>query len=470
MSISDWTFTHYKRENMTFHRSTKVLFSKAAWWTYNTYRKGIFYPHQLSKTTALFNSSRDSILNYQRNRVNQLIQHALQTTPYYRDNFKDNGLRQNDLIQHIYSDSCDISIIPPLEKQTIREQLYNLLSDTSPDQQRIENATGGSTGAPLKFYQDRNYWNQRNLSVYYFDRWGGWNFGEPQLIIWGAPADMNTGSQWKQKINRYWRNQYWLDGFHLTESEMHSTYEKMQQWRPKTILAYSSSLYQFAKYLNENNLNPNWDLQGIITSAEMLYPHYRSLAESVFGTEVYNRYGGREVGLIAMECAEGRMHINCRDLFLEIDSPDPYNIPGDILITQLNNWTMPFIRYRIGDIGFLSNAICPCGNQLPILAELLGRSTATFRTKDGALVHGGYFTQQFYDIDGVTQFQLIQQTYEKCKMKLVINEKWTERTGSEIIQKIQEKLGTDVYVDVEYVDDIPLSNSGKREYTISRLT
>ena len=455
---------------MTFHRSTKVLFSKAAWWTYNTYRKGIFYPHQLSKTAALFNSSRDSILNYQRNRVNQLIQHALQTTPYYRDNFEDNGLRQNDLIQHIYSDTCDISIIPPLEKQTIREQLHNLLSDTSLNQQRIENATGGSTGAPLKFYQDRTYWNQRNLSVYYFDRWGGWNFGEPQLIIWGAPADMNTRSQWKQKINRYWRNQYWLDGFHLTEPAMHRTYLKMQQWQPKTILAYPSSLYQFAKYLNENNLKPNWDLKGIITSAEMLFTHYRALVESVFGTKIYNRYGSREVGLIAMECAEGHMHINCRDLFLEINSPDPYNIPGDILITQLNNWTMPFIRYRIGDIGYLSNEICPCGNQLPILAELLGRSTATFRTKDGTLVHGGYFTQQFYNIDGVTQFQLIQETYEKCKLKLVLNEKWTERTGSEIIKKIQEKLGTDVSVDVEYVDDIPLSKSGKREYTISKLT
>lgn len=455
---------------MTITHSTKVLFSKAAWYTYNTYRKGLSFPLQLSKTAALFNSSRNTILSYQSRRVTQLIKHAFQTTPYYRDLLKENGLRLDELIKEIESDIAELSIVPTLEKPTIRDQLQNLLSEISSDQTRIENATGGSTGTPLKFFQNRSYWNHRNFSVYYFDRWGGWNFGEPQLVIWGASRDLRADSQWKQRINRYWRNQFWLDGFHLTASTMNSAFMKMEQWKPKTILAYPSSIYQFAEYLNEKSLKPCWNLKGIITSAEMLHPHCRSLVESVFGTKIYNRYGGREVGLIAMECAEGRMHINCRDLLLEIDSPDPYHIPGDILITQLNNYVMPFIRYRIGDIARLSDEICPCGNQLPILTELLGRSTATFRTESGTLVHGGYFTQQFYKIDGVSQFQLIQETYKNCQLKLVINEKWIEKTGDKLIKIIQEKLGPDVSVNVEYVEEIPLAKSGKREYTISRLT
>ena len=87
---------------------------------------------------------------------------------------------------------------------------------------------------------------------------------------------------------------------------------------------------------------------------------------------------------------------------------------------------MPFIRYRIGDIGVLSDEVCPCGNALPILADLLGRSTATFRTRTGMLIHGGYFTQQFYDVQGVSQFQLIQETLDRCVLKLVINEQWRE--------------------------------------------
>ncbi|MDE0468047.1 MAG: hypothetical protein OYL97_13420 [Candidatus Poribacteria bacterium] len=440
---------------MPIRRSAKMLFSKAAWSAYNSYRKGARYRSRFAQTAALLDAPRETIIVFQQGRLGKLLQHAYHTTPYYRE-----------LLE---TESPDISEVPPLEKQDVREQLEHLCSEAFLQKQRIKNATGGSTGTPLTFYQDRNYWNQRNLSVYYFDRWAGWNFGEPQLIIWGAPADLKGNEHWKHRLNNFWRNQYWLNGFHLTDTAMQAAFNEMDGCHPQTILAYPSSLYQFASFLFENGLTPRWGLKGMISSAEMLHPHYRALAETVFSTKVYNRYGGREVGLIAMECTEGRMHINCHDLYLEIDSIDPYTKPGEILITQLNNYAMPFIRYRIGDIGRLSDEVCPCGNQLPILAELLGRSTATFRTKTGALIHGGYFTQQFYNVIGVDQFQLIQETFERCVLKLVINAQWQETTGDLLVGKIQDTLGTDVAVTVEFVEEIPLPASGKREFTISKV-
>lgn len=430
--------------------------SKAAWHAYNTYRKGIFYRSQLSKTAALLNAPRADILAFQKERLEKLLRHAFQTTPYYRE------LCVGELPH--------ISQIPPLEKVNIRAQLEHLCSETVPQKKRIKNATGGSTGTPLTFYQDRNYWNQRNLSVYYFDQWAGWNFGERQLIIWGALSDAAGDRDWKHHLNNFWRNHYWLNGFHLTDGAMQTAFRQMDKFHPQTILAYPSSLYQFATFLFENSLVPKWNLKGVITSAEMLHPHYRSFSETIFGTKIYNRYGGREVGLIAMECTAGRMHINCHDLYLEIDSPNPYTIPGDILITQLNNYAMPFIRYRIGDIGRLSKEVCPCGNQLPVLAELLGRSTATFRTRAGTLIHAGYFTQQFYNVMGLDQFQLIQESLKHCVLKVVTNSQWTETARRYMVQKIQGALGADVTVTVKFVDEIPLSDSGKREFTISNLS
>ncbi len=429
--------------------------SKAAWLAYNMYRKGISYRSQLSKTAALLNAPRADILAFQNEQLEKLLRHAYHTTPYYRELFK--------------TESLPISQVPPLEKKNIREQLERLCSEAFPQEQRIKNATGGSTGEPLTFYQDRNYWNQRNLSVYYFDRWAGWDFGEPQLIIWGALADLEGDEHWKYQLNNFWRNHYWLNGFHLTDATMRTTFHQMDRSHPQTILTYPSSLYQFARFIFENGLKPRWDLKGIISSAEMLHSHYRDLAETVFSTKVYNRYGGREVGLIAMECKEGRMHINCRDIYLEIDSPDPYTEPGDILITQLNNYAMPFIRYRIGDIGRLSDEACSCGNQLPVLAELLGRSTATFRTRTGTLIHAGYFTQQFYNVRGVAQFQLIQETLKHCVLKVVINSQWTKEARRYMVQKIQGALGADVIVTVKFVKEIPLPTSGKREFTISKV-
>ena len=440
---------------MPIRSATKNLMSKAAWNAYNTYRKGIRYRSQLSRAAALFNASRADLFAFQKARLEKLLRHAYQTTPYYRELLK--------------IESPDISQIPTLEKSNIRERLEDLCSKAVPRRHRIKNTTGGSTGTPLTFYQDRNYWNQRNLSVYYFDRWAGWNFGERQLIIWGALSDVGIARYWRHHLNNFWRNHYWLNGFHLTDATMRATLRKMNRYHPQTILAYPSSLYQFARFIFENGLKPWWDLKGIISSAEMLHPHYRDLAEAVFSTKIYNRYGGREVGLIAMECAEGRMHINCRDLYLEIDSPDPYTQPGDILITQLNNYAMPFIRYRIGDIGLLSDELCLCGSPLPVLEELLGRSTATFRTRRGTLIHAGYFTQQFYNVIGLEQFQLIQETFRHCVLKAVINTQWTEASRRHMVQKIQEALGAEVVVTVKFVDEIPLSTSGKREFTISKV-
>ncbi len=435
--------------------SMKTLLSKGAWHLYNRYRKGKHYGARLARTRALLEGPREDLLKFQTARLTALISHAYRTTPYYQT-----------LTKHL---PAHVSEMPILEKHHIRDQVERLCSDAVPPEQRIRNATGGSTGAPLTFYQDRDYWNQRNLSVYYFDSWAGWTFGEPQLIVWGAPADGARKSGWRGRLNTRWRHQYWLNGFHLTDSAMHATARKMARVSPKTILAYPSALHHFASFLSENGIAPNWGLKGIITSAEMLHPHYRDTAETVFQTKVYNRYGGREVGLIAMECTEGRLHINCHDLYLEIDSPDPYTEPGDILITQLNNYAMPFIRYRIGDIGRLSDETCPCGNRTPILGDLLGRSTATFRTATGTRIHGGYFTQLFYGVNGVDRFQLIQESLTDCVLKLVINRDWKEATRLQMVQQIQDALGSDVDVRVAFVSDIPLPKSGKREFTLSYL-
>ena len=173
--------------------------SKAAWHVYNTYRKGIRYHSQLSKTAVLFDAPRADILAFQKERLEKLLRHAYLTTPYYRELLK--------------VESTDISQIPTLEKSNIREQLEHLCSEAVPQRHRIKNATGGSTGAPLTFYQDRNYWNQRNLSVYYFDRWAGWDFGERQLIIWGALSDVEGHRDRKHQLNNFWRNHYWLKRF-----------------------------------------------------------------------------------------------------------------------------------------------------------------------------------------------------------------------------------------------------------------
>ena len=449
---------------MPSFRRARTLFSKAAWSAYNTYRQGFHYRRNFADLQTRLDGPRPQILRYQWTRLRHILRHAYQTTPYYRSLFEKLKLTP-DQIQR----PADLRRLPPLEKTTLRSRLNDLISEATRRSELKRNATGGSSGTPVVFYQDRDYWNRRNASVYYFDRWAGWDFGERQLIIWGAQVDLSKSRRLLDRANSYWRNHWWLNGFDMTEEGMIAAFEHMQRWRPGTILAYASSLYQFANCMQRNSLRPNWRLKGIISSAEMLHPHYREAAEAAFGAKVYNRYGGREVGLIAMECQSGKMHINCNDLYLEIDSDDPYTQPGEILVTQLNNYGMPFIRYRIGDVGLLSDEACPCGNQLPVLSDLLGRTTATFRAKDGRLIHGGYFTQQFYGIETVDQFQLIQERADLCILKLVVNPGFTENTRDRLVGKIRGALGEAVEVRVDLVKEIPKPSSGKMAFTVSKL-
>ena len=442
----------------------KTYFSKAAWAAYNTYRQGLHYRQRFAKMEARLNGRRDAIEQFQWERIRRLLRHAYETTPYYRNLFDSSRCSPDD-IEH----PADLQQIPTLEKSVLRTRLDDFISEMFPRTKLKRNATGGSSGTPVVFYQDYSYWNQRNLSVYYFDRWAGWDFGGRQLILWGSLPDAEKARNLGDRLNNYWRNYRWLNGFNMTEETMIAAFKKMQRWRPQTILAYASSLYLLAKYFQQNKLAPGWKLKGVISSAEMLYPHYREIAEEILEAKVYNRYGSREVGIIAMECKSGRMHINCNDLYLEIDSDDPYTQPGEIIITQLNNYGMPFIRYRIGDIGRLSDEVCPCGNSLPILEDLMGRTTATFRTKDGRLIHGGYFTQQFYGIQTVNQFQLIQENYNRCTLKLVVNEGFTKDILNWLVGKIKEALGPEVEVVADFVEEIPRPSSGKMAFTISKV-
>ena len=445
--------------------STKAAFSKAAWGAYNRWRLGFGFRRELAELTARLNGSREAILDFQWRRLTKLLRHAYLTTPYYRTLFDAIKLHPDDI-----RTPQDLRHLPTLEKSTLQTRLDDLKSTAIPVSKMKRNATGGSSGTPVVFYQDRDYWNRRNLSVYYFDRWAGWDFGERQLIIWGAQVDVSNARRLTNRVNNLWRNHWWLDGFDLSESVMADAARRMGRWRPQTVLAYASSLHLFSCYLEEHGLDARgWGVKGIISTAEMLHPHYRKAAENAFGAKVYNRYGSREVGLIAMECSAGGLHLNCNDLFVEVDSPDPYTEPGDILVTQLNNDAMPFIRYRIGDVGVLSDRVCPCGNQLPVLKDLLGRTTATFRTREGKLIHGGYFTQQFYRIQSVKQFQLIQESYDRCTLKLVVRTEFKATDAEPLVVKIQEALGKQVDVQIEIVPSIPKPPSGKMAFTISRV-
>jgi phenylacetate-CoA ligase len=214
---------------------------------------------------------------------------------------------------------------------------------------------------------------------------------------------------------------------------------------------------------------------GVFTTAETLLQPMRQVIEETFQCSVFNRYGTLELGGIACECeVHGGMHISVENNFIEIlhDSlPASPGERGDVIVTNLNNLGMPFIRYNIGDVSAWNpKENCPCGRSAPMLNMVEGRITEMFQTRDGrnirAAFSGGFSCLAHPTIK---QFRVIQKSLDRMVMQLVLDGEVPQSVLDKITQSIHEVFGDNVVVDFEFLDEIPPLPSGKHQYAISEL-
>lgn len=403
--------------------------------------------------------------------LQEIVRYAYEHTRYYRRIMNERGLT-GDCIQSLK----DIEKLPILTKQIIQEHGDELLSDEYQKSELFKDASGGSTGQPTVYYKDYRRHNIRRADQIRHDGWTGWKLGDRSALIWGAQRDLKSVQSFKEHIiSRYIARHWELDAFEMTAAKMDRFVVELERIKPTMILGYASALNTFANYLLKNHPNHKIQLKGIVSSAETLTEERRRVIESAFKCKVLNRYGSREVGLIGSECNhQSGLHINADNLHVEVAAGEtkvPVGERGDIVVTDFLNKGMPFIRYRLEDVGYLSTASCNCRRSLPLLGAVEGRTGDFFISHDGAMVHGEYFTHLFYDVPQVKQFQIIQQSLTEIELKIVPNKADQDpKYLLPIKQKIIEMLGDQVNIVVKMEDTIPPTASGKSLFTISKVT
>jgi len=198
----------------------------------------------------------------------------------------------------------------------------------------------------------------------------------------------------------------------------------------------------------------------------------------VFGCETYDFYGSQEQHSIGFECRQrSGYHVVAENVVVEIVDNEGKIVQageeGRILITNLNNYAMPFVRYDIGDVGAGSERTCPCGRGLPLLSGLKGRTTDTIFTRSRGTIPSISLPWSFFAGWGVEQFQIVQDAYDKVVVKLVLKKDTQEKDMGdlrrEIVTQYKHILGEDMDVAVEYVEQIPLNSAGKRRFVLSNL-
>jgi phenylacetate-CoA ligase len=408
--------------------------------------------------------------NQQEEKLRQLLLYSYQNVPYYQKVLSETGVIKNNKVILQNFDN-----IPILTKKIIREQADNLYSKDYKRRKWYYNTSGGSTGEPVTFIQDKAYKSWGMAFTYYCYYINGRDIGQPMLKLWGSERDVFKGAEKiSTRIQRFLFNITMLNSFKMSESDIKRYVTLWNKTKPAIVHSYTSSVLEFAKYVERSGAKV-YSPVSIICTAETLTEEIRYYVEKVLKTSVLNQYGSREAGFIGCECLKKEgLHIFPLNNKIEILDDNLKSCEagqiGNIYVTTLNNYSMPLIRYKIGDTGIPSKKeICSCGRGWPLIESVTGRQSNHFRTKDGKVIHGEYFTHLFYMKRGVRKFQVIQHDYNHVEVTIVPDGQVNEDDVADIRQKILLVLGSQCKVIFRFVEEIPTTTSGKFRYTISKV-
>jgi phenylacetate-CoA ligase len=410
------------------------------------------------------------IRDRQWDRLKKLISHAYESSDFYKTRFEEAGLRPSNI--QSFSDYCKV---PLLLKKDIQDNLAALTSKRYRTEELVPNRTGGSTGMPLHYFHDKERILSMEAAAIRHFRWAGHDIGEKIAVIWGSRRDLSRSGEIKSKLwNFLLERALILDSSSMSEETLDRFVKDLLRFKPKTIQAYAKSIYFFAQYCKERGIE-GIHPQSIVTSAEMLLEPERRLVEEVFQCKVFDFYGSREVSVIASECEEhSGLHVNADALYVEfVDDAGRPVAPGqqgNIVITDLFNYGMPFLRYKIEDIGIPSDRVCRCGRGLPLMEMVAGRTTDFILTPHGLRVSGAALTIYLISsVPGIRQAQIVQDEIDHLNFRIVPDPEFNREGLAVLKEKVPEFFGSEMRYDITFMEEIPKDPSGKFRFSISNI-
>lgn len=410
----------------------------------------------------------DALGALQFRRLQALLDYAYEHCPYYRTTWNERGLHPSRL-----RTIEDFERWPTITRETIREHRQAMRS-CEPGMRLISKATGGSSGAPLHFdlNLDSNY--RRMAASFRGYAWAGAGPGVRQLRLWGVPLGQRPW--WRDAKDRLYEELYRqrvLNCFDFPEERVEDFRVELERHRPEVIVAYTNPLYAFARALDERKIRP-YSPRSIVVGAEKLHGFQRALIERVFEAPVFETYGSREFMLIGAECERhAGLHLTDEHLLVELVDDDgrrtPAGAEGNIVVTDLFNLGMPFVRYLNGDRGVAALDPCECGRGLSMLSEVVGRQLDILETVDGRRIPGEFFPHLFKDIPAIRRFQVIQESLSEIHVRVVLRGALSGEEEQFLHAAMLATLGPAMKVKREVVEEIPMTGVGKHQVVVNRM-
>lgn len=408
---------------------------------------------------------REQIEKKQWEMIKNMLLHAYQNTPFYRKKFDEKGIHPRKI-----KTWEDFLHIPFLNKKEVRNHQGSMFA---PDYDKyIQFCTSGSTGIPLDGYRNKKCQNFKHATNVRSCLWAGYKLGERIYCLYGNPESKLT---WKAKLRRkLLTRERFLNTLDLSEASMRDFADLLLKKPPSLLWGHAHNMYIFANFLENNGIK---DIQpkGMYSAGMVLHDWERKKVEKNLNCKFQDRYGCEELGLIATECKKQEgLHINTDALYVEFVDKDGVPVspgePGQIVVTDLTNYVMPFIRYKMGDIGIPIDEPCSCGRTQPLIKSIEGRIADFLLTPEGKAISGISLTDHFgASIPGVAQIQVVQEKIDFLTLNIVKDDKFKESSHKIMANLVVTFFGERMKYECQFVEHIAKEPSGKYRFTICKI-
>ncbi|MBE0432596.1 phenylacetate--CoA ligase family protein [candidate division WOR-3 bacterium] len=390
--------------------------------------------------------SGDALTRLQLAKLRRLITHAATNIPFYKKRFADfdiNAVRSPD----------DIKLLPVLTKSELAEAGEDAV--VRGGQRLVSRSTSGTSGAPFRFVVSRDFFSfgiARHLRIFDLP---GLRIGDPWVFC--TPLRYKTNP-----VYSFLTNRLVLDANQITrertppccpaspgnrlepdEVTIRRFCKQIKSHKPGAIFSYPSTLIALATFIRKWRV-PDIKIRTIISSGEVLPHGTRKFCEETFEGEVYNLYGTTEFPSIAQECGEHKgLHIFSDSYLVEcLDD-------GAIVITDLDNYTMPFIRFKIGDHGFLKGEQCRCGRALPLMEITQGRISDLLITRDGRFLRRSFFAAVLEKNREIRKFEITQDQRREITISILLAKPLSDARRQFLMKRFNEYAGGSIAIKLQ---------------------
>lgn len=393
----------------------------------SAYRTGLRFRRESSAWTE--DEKRAWVLG----RLRLVVRRAARETSYYRELFRALGF---DAERDFGFE--DFARLPALEREDLNASGAALVSGAAPKSELRKDSTGGSTGVPTELWLGPAERGWRESGLEFPMREIGVPEGSPVGFLWGHNLDPQADESLRQRLHNFELNVRWFDCFRLSPEVFDRYDRELESWRPACVVAYATALGHLAEHLSERGRRPRYPTRCFVTGAEKLLPQHREAAERVFGRPVHERYGSRDVGLMAFQYEPWATHDLRVDWASVLVEPEAEAEESSVLVTKLHADGTMMLRYRIGDVARFPAGSRP-GHPAFTLREVVGREMSRIWLPDGRWIHGTQLPHMLKDY-AVSEFMLRQRADYSVELEIVPKRGF----GEESRRMIQETMAANL--------------------------